>query len=178
MADTMTGTIAAAMTECEAAAREQGWEGDWHPLPADLEYAADQTKATHGRYPTVAEWEDAGYKVFPNGAYCADETTTAAVVLGRRGGARATEAQKAAARRNAPQGGRPPREPYRLLAWGAPYGDGELLQECRTIAEAHRAATSTLHPGQRAKLQRGDKTIAAWVYSYDHRRAVRVTVTE
>ena len=107
MADTMTGTIAAAMTECEAAAREQGWEGDWHPLPADLEYVADQAKATHGRYPTVAEWEDAGYKVFPDGAYCADETTTAAVVLGRRGGARVTDAQKAAARENAKKGGRP-----------------------------------------------------------------------
>jgi hypothetical protein len=34
-------------------------------------------------------------------------TTTAAVVLGRRGGARATDAQKAAARENAKKGGRP-----------------------------------------------------------------------
>jgi len=137
MADTMTGTIAAAMTECEAAAREQGWEGDWHPLPADLEYGADQVKAAHGRYPTVAEWEDAGYKVFPNGAYCADETTTAAVALGRRGGARATEAQKAAARENAKRGGRP--RVYRYALYRTQFHGGGLLSRHHTLEAAEAA---------------------------------------
>lgn len=66
----LTDTIPTAMAECEASAREQGWQGDWHPQPADLEYVADQVKRLLGRYPTAAEWEDAGYKVFPNPAYC------------------------------------------------------------------------------------------------------------
>lgn len=71
MTDTMTDIITHEMEHCERLARREGWDGDdFEPTYEDLDCASDRIQARVGRYPTSAEWADAGYPVFENADYC------------------------------------------------------------------------------------------------------------
>jgi len=64
----MNDRIKALIEECEAAARREGWVGDWEPVAADLEYVVEEL----GYKPTRDEWLALPGVGWIGGEHCAD----------------------------------------------------------------------------------------------------------
>lgn len=95
--------------------------------------------------------------------YAVQDTTSAAAVLGRKGGSVKSERKRAALARNRQTSGRHPSVPYHTRRHGAPFGEGgEVSEDVPTLRDADRYARSALLPGQRLDVLRGETVIARW----------------